>query len=169
MHRDRKAWFEVGTLVRVFRRLGGGATMEIVQACLARQGVLCLLPCIVDGGKGWMDAKTQGIRENRWGRQRVATLQNFSSKLVRRNAPFRIPPYVNTNFSAMPPVYEKLSTLAAESFFFDFFLLIFSSRWYRRYHNVGLVAVPLAYSDPMTRPPFYVLRRHSHKCKHTQI
>ena len=37
MHRDRKAWFEVGTLVRVFRRLGGGATMEIVQACLARQ------------------------------------------------------------------------------------------------------------------------------------
>ena len=121
MHRDPKAWFEVGTLVRVFRRLGGGATMEIVQACLARQGVLCLLPCIVDGWKGWMDAKTQGIRENRWGRRRVATLQNFSSKLVRRNAPFRIPPDVNTNFSAMPPVYEKLSTLAAESFFFDLF------------------------------------------------
>jgi len=95
--------------------------MEIVQACLARQSVLCLLPCIGDGEKGWMDAKTQGIRKNRWGRQRVATLQNFSSKLVRRNAPFRIPPYVNTNFSAMPPVYEKLSTLAAESFFFVFY------------------------------------------------
>jgi len=133
VHRDRKAWFEVGTLVRVFRRLGGGATMEIVQACLARQGVLCLLPCIVDGGKGWMDAKTQGIRENRWGRQRVAILQNFSSKLVRRNAPYRIPPYVNTNFSAMPPVYEKLSTLAAESFFFDFF-------FFQCFHRGGIAA-----------------------------
>jgi len=121
VHRDRKAWFEVGTLVRVFRRLGWGATVEFVQACLACQGVLCLLPCIVDGGKGWMDAKTQGIRENRWGRQRVATLQNFSSKLVRRNAPFRIPPYVNTHFNAMPPVYEKLSTPLAENFFFRLF------------------------------------------------
>ena len=88
MHRDRKAWFEVGTLVRVFRRLGGGATMEIVQACLARHGVLCLLPCIVDGGKGWMDAKTQGIRENRWGRQRVATLQNFQLLTRPTECPF---------------------------------------------------------------------------------
>ena len=67
MHRDRKAWFEVGTLVRVFRRLGGGATMEIVQACLARHGFLCLLPSKGDGGKGLDGCENSGNQEESMG------------------------------------------------------------------------------------------------------
>ena len=56
VHPDRKAWGEGGTCFRVFRRLGWGATVELVQACLARHGGASDFGSFVGGGKGQEDA-----------------------------------------------------------------------------------------------------------------
>ena len=69
-------------------------------------------------------------------------------------------PHTSTQILARCPLYMKNSQpLQPRAFFSIFFLSMFSSRWYRRLHNVCLMAVPLAYSDSMTRPPFYLFMR----------
>ena len=56
VHPDRKAWGEGGTHLCVFRPLGWGATVELVQACLARHGGASVFGSFVGGGKGQEDA-----------------------------------------------------------------------------------------------------------------
>ena len=56
VHPDRKAWGESGTCFRLFRPLGWGATVELVQACLARHGGASVFCSFVGGGKGQEDA-----------------------------------------------------------------------------------------------------------------
>ena len=91
VHPDRKVWGEGGTHLCVFCPLGWGATVGLVQACLARHGGASVFDSFVGGGKGQEDASPQGNTGNRSGRHFVATLQNRSAKLVRLHAPLKIP------------------------------------------------------------------------------